>query len=133
MRQTDIPEKNEAVTETSHHPIQGSTEAGKGERSFDLFLPALVKGQDAHHKDFKEQTQIFSISGRRASFPLRSQVLIGTLLKLNVHIPGTLILERPLLLSLSGTVKAVTLSAREKKPQFIDIDIHQSYKIQPRH
>jgi len=131
MRQKDMPDRKEAIATANRYLIQGSTEAGKGERSFELFLPALVKGRDSHHKEFKERTQIYSISSREASFPLRSPVMIGTPLKLNLHIPGTLILERPLLLSLSGTVKMVKLDPGEKKYQFIDIDVDKNYKIQP--
>ena len=49
---------------------QGATAAGKKERTFDLSLPASVKGLDAAGRKFDERSAVCAISAQEVSFRL---------------------------------------------------------------
>lgn len=116
----------------SHKPsIQGAAKVSKRERSFELSLPALVSGNDVRGKKFEENTKILSISAQNALFWLRSKVLIGTPLNVNLQIPKTIILENRLNLMVSGTVKLVQANTNQKNNQLISIQLDRSFKIRP--
>ena len=114
----------------SHKPsIQGATKVSKRERSFELSLPALVSGNDVKGKKFEENTKVLSISAQNALFWLRSKVLIGTPLNVNLQIPKTIILENRLNLLVSGTVKLVQANSNKKNNQLISIQLDRTFKI----
>jgi hypothetical protein len=87
--------------------IQGATEEGKRERSFELSLSALVSGRDVLDREFEEETYIVSISAREVHVGLTSPVQTGAKLRLSLQVPQTLYLEKGLSLALSGTVAQV--------------------------
>jgi len=102
----------------------------KRERLFELSLPASVKGTDALEREFSEQTQISHLSADEVTFWLRSKVMIGTKLLLSLTIPRTFLLEKPLQLSLSGTVCFVKSDMSViKKNQLISIRLDKNYQI----
>jgi hypothetical protein len=115
----------------SHKPsIQGAAKVSKRERSFELSLPALVSGNDVKGKKFEESTRVLSISAENALFWLKSKVLIGTPLCVNLQIPKTIVLENRLNLMVSGTVKLVQAANNKKDNQLISIQLDRSFKIQ---
>ena len=115
----------------SHKPsIQGAAKVSKRERSFELSLPALVSGNDVKGKKFEESTRVLSISAENALFWLKSKVLIGTPLCVNLQIPKTIVLENRLNLMVSGTVKLVQAANNKKENQLISIQLDRSFKIQ---
>jgi hypothetical protein len=115
----------------SHKPsIQGAAKVSKRERSFELSLPALVSGNDVRGKKFEESTRVLSISAENALFWLKSKVLIGTPLCVNLQIPKTIVLENRLNLMVSGTVKLVQAANNKKENQLISIQLDRSFKIQ---
>jgi hypothetical protein len=116
----------------THKPsIQGAAKVSKRERSFELSLPALVSGNDVKGKQFEENTKILSISAQNALFWLKSKVLIGTPLCVNLQIPKTIILENRLNLMISGTVKLVQANTNKKNNQLISIQLDRTFKIRP--
>ena len=116
----------------SHKPsIQGAAKVSKRERSFELSLPALVSGSDVRGRDFEEDTKVLSISSQNALFWLKSKVLIGTPLCVNLQIPKTIILENRLNLVISGTVNLVQANANKKNNQLISIQLDRNFKIRP--
>jgi len=110
--------------------IQGVSRAGKRERAFDLSLPAKVTGLDAVGKKFEEQTEICSISAQEASFRLQTRLLIGSKVLLNLDVPRTIILEKPLRLLLSGTVVFVKSEDTRGKKQYLAARLDRGYKLQ---
>ncbi len=115
-----------------HKPsIQGATKVSKRERSFELSLPALVSGQDAHGREFKEDTKILSISAQNALFWLKSKILIDTSLNLSLQIPKTIVLENRLSLTVSGRVNLVQGNTNNKNSQLVSMQLEKSFKIKP--
>jgi len=110
--------------------IQGASRARKKERAFDLSLPARVTGLDAVGRKFEERTEICSISAQEASFRLQTRLLIGSKVLLNLDIPRTIILERPLRLLLSGTVAFVKSEDSLGKWQYLAARLDRGYKLQ---
>jgi hypothetical protein len=116
----------------SHKPsIQGAAKVSKRERAFELSLPALVSGSDVKGKEFEENTKVLSISAQNALFWLKSKVLIGTPLSVNLQIPKTIILENRLNLVVSGTVKLVQANTNKKNNQLISVQLDRTFKIRP--
>ena len=111
--------------------IQGVTRDVKRERTFELSLPALVKGIDALKNEFQERAQLSSISSQEAALRLNSKVMIGSRLNLALNIPKTLILEKSLKLHLSGTVIIVQPDTNGRKKQLISLRLDNNYRIQP--
>jgi hypothetical protein len=115
-----------------HNPsTQGAARAGKRERTFELSLPALVKGLDARGKRFEERTQICAISAQELSFRLNARLLIGSKTIVSLDIPRTLILESPLRLLVSGLVIYVRSEAENGKSQYLTIRLDRSFRLQP--
>jgi len=110
--------------------IQGVSGTGKRERAFDLFLPARVTGLDAAGREFEERTEICSISAQEASFRLQTRLPIGSKVLLNLDIPRTIILEKPLRLVLSGTVVFVKPEDTLGKKQYLAARLDRGYKLQ---
>src|SRR5512135_3743755 len=90
--------------QTSFH---AAARALKRERSFELSLPALVKGVDAAGRRFEEATEIVEISAQEASFRLRTRLLIDAKVAIALAAPRTLILEHPLQLTVTGAAVVV--------------------------
>jgi hypothetical protein len=110
---------------------QGAARAGKRERTFELSLPALVKGLDARGKRFEERTQICAISSQELSFRLNARLLIGSKTTVSLDIPRTLILESPLRLLVSGLVIYVRSEVENGKSQYLTIRLDRSFRLQP--
>ena len=108
--------------------IQGAIKASERERSFKLSLPALVTGMDAYDRELRERTRIISMSSEKATFLLKSKIVIGTPISLVVEIPKTLILQDSLNLLLTGKVTLVQ-EQKDNKYQAITLDLKRSYKI----
>jgi hypothetical protein len=115
-----------------HNPsTQGAARAGKRERTFELSLPALVKGLDARARRFEERTQICAISAQEVSFRLNTRLLIGNKLTISLDVPRTLILESPLRLLVAGLVVYVRSEAVDGKSQYVTLHLDRSFRLQP--
>ena len=110
---------------------QGPAVAGKKERSFELTLPALVKGLDAAGRKFEERSAVCGISAQEVSFKLKARLIIGSRVTLFVDIPRTLILESPLRMVLSGAVVYVRLEEANGKQQFIIVRLDRGFRLHP--
>ena len=115
-----------------HDPSpQGAARAGKRERSFELSLPALVKGLDATGRKFEERTSVCGISAQEVSLRLKSRLMIDSRVTLFLDVPRTLILESPLRLVLSGAVVYVRLEESSEKTQFIVVRLDRGFRLHP--
>ena len=115
-----------------HDPsTQGAARAGKRERSFELSLPALVKGLDAAGRKFEERTAVCGISAQEASFRLKAKLGIDSRVTLFLDIPRTLILESPLRMVLSGAVVYVRMEEANDKTQFIVVRLDRGFRLHP--
>lgn len=109
--------------------FSGAVPAGRRERAFELVLPALVSGADASGKRFEERTDISSISAQEVSFPLKTRLLVGAKVLLNLDVPRTLILEKPLRLLLSGSVVSARAEDGRGKRQSVAARLDRTYKL----
>jgi len=115
-----------------HDPsTQGAARAGKRERSFELSLPALVKGLDAAGRRFEERTAVCGISAQQVSFRLKARLMIDSRVTLFLDIPRTLILESPLRMVLSGAVVYVRYEEKSEKSQFIVVRLDRGFRLHP--
>jgi hypothetical protein len=120
------------MVKSLHDPSpQGAARAGKRERSFELSLPALVKGLDATGRKFEEQTSVCGISSQEVSLRLKARMMIDSRLTLFLDIPRTLILESPLRLVLSGAVVYVRLEDMSDKTQFLVVRLDRGFRLHP--
>jgi hypothetical protein len=110
---------------------QGAARAGKRERTFELSLPALVKGLDARGKRFEEQTMASAISAQELSFRLNARLLIGAKMTVSLDVPRTLILESPLRLQVTGQVVYVRSETENGKSQYVSIHLDRRFRLQP--
>ena len=110
--------------------IQGESKSGKRERAFELSIPARVTGLDAVGRKFEERTEICMISAQEASFRLQTRLMIGSKVLLNLDVPRTIILEKPLRLLLSGTVVFVRSEDKLGKKQYLSARLDRGYKLQ---
>ena len=113
--------------------IQASNRYAKTERSFELSIPTLVSGIDATGNEFKEYTELASISSQEAVFWLDSGVTIGSKLKLSLDVPKTVLLESNLKLEITGRVTFVKADQNNEKKQLISLRLEKKYKINPLH
>jgi len=104
---------------------------GKRERSFEISLPALVKGLDAAGRKFEERTSVCGISAEEVQFRLKARLGIDTRVTLFLDIPRTLILESPLRMVLSGAVVYVRLEDAGEKSQFIVVRLDRGFRLHP--
>ncbi|MCX8160062.1 MAG: hypothetical protein N3G18_03910 [Candidatus Saccharicenans sp.] len=111
--------------------IQGVTEERRGERLLELSLPALVLGENATGRKFKETTELLSISSEMARFRLKNPVKIGTVLRLSLEIPATALLVHPLHLEISGQVARVEFNGQEDFPQLVTLELRKKFQLQP--
>ncbi len=109
--------------------FRGAASAPRRERAFDLVLPALVSGEDAAGRRFEERTDISSISAQEISFRLKTRLLVGSRVVINLDVPRTLILERPLRLLLSGSVVSARAEDGRGKRQSVAARLDRTYKL----
>lgn len=101
------------------------------ERSFEIVLPALVKGYDAAEREFSERTEVSSLSAQEAVLNLNAKVTIGTKLLLTLTVPQTFYLEKRFDLCLSGTVAFVKPDVSIKtKHQLVAIKLDRQFQVQ---
>ena len=110
---------------------QGEARAGKRERSFELSLPAVVKGLDARGKRFEERTMACAISAQELSFRLNTRLMIGGKMTVAIDVPRTLILESPLRLLITGLVVYVRSEAENGKSQYVTVRLDRRFRLQP--
>ena len=117
----------------THNPYQASFKPIESavEKDFDLFLPAVVSGIDASGIEFKERTELSTMSSIKAQFGLKAKVTIGTKLDVVLNIPKTFILENQMKLRISGDVIFAKADQDPRSKQLISIDLDKTYKIQP--
>src|SRR5512137_1646326 len=108
-----------------------AAKAGKRERSFELSLPALVKGLDAAGRKFEERSAVCGISAQEVSLRLKARLMIGSRVTLFLDIPRTLILESPLRMVLSGAVVYVRLEEKAEKTQFLVVRLDRGFRLHP--
>jgi hypothetical protein len=101
----------------------------KRERTFELSLPALVTGTTASGGEFKEFTELISLSSQEAIFRLDSRVIIGSRLNISLEVPKTLFLENQLKVDISGNVKFAKAEPDDPKRQLIILRLNKNYKI----
>jgi hypothetical protein len=109
----------------------GVPKAAKRERSFELSLPALVKGLDATGRKFEERTSVSGISAQEVSLRLKARLMIDSRVTLFLDIPRTLILESPLRMVLSGAVVYVRLEEKADKTQFLVVRLDRGFRLHP--
>jgi hypothetical protein len=110
---------------------QGAAGTGKKERTFDLSLPALVKGLDAAGRKFEERSAVCAISAQEVSFRLKAKLIIDSRVTLFLDIPRTLILESPLRMVLSGAVIYVRFEEGNGKQQYIVVRLDRGFRLHP--
>lgn len=111
--------------------IQGVTGERRGERLLELSLPALVLGENASGRKFRETTELLSISAEVARFRLKNPVKIGTVLKLSLEIPATPLLIHPLHLEISGQVTRVEFNMEKTYQQLVTLELGKKFQLQP--
>ena len=109
-------------------PFRGSA-ASRRERAFDLSLAAVVSGVDAAGRRFEERTDISTISAQEVDFALRTRVLVGSKVLLNLEVPRTLILEKPLRLLLSGSVVSASADDDRGRRQRVSARLDRAYRL----
>ncbi|MBP7707475.1 MAG: hypothetical protein KA243_09540 [Candidatus Aminicenantes bacterium] len=112
-------------------PSPAAPRTGKRERSFELSLPALVKGLDAAGRKFEERTSVCGISAQEVSLRLKARLTIDARLTLFLDIPRTLILESPLRLVLSGAVVYVRFEEKNDRQQFVVVRLDRGFRLHP--
>jgi len=110
---------------------QGAAGAGKKERSFELSLPALVKGLNMAGRRFEERTSVCGISAQEASFRINAKLGIDCRVTLFLDIPRTLILESPLRMVLTGGVVYVRMESGGDKRQLVIVQLDRSFRLHP--
>jgi hypothetical protein len=117
---------------TLHDPSTSSAaRAGKRERSFELSLPALVKGLDAAGRKFEERTSVCGISAQEATLRIKAKLGIDSRVTLFLDIPRTLILESPLRMVLSGAVIYVRMEDQGDKHQLVVVRLDRGFRLHP--
>ena len=126
-----MPPDMEMVKSLHDPSTQGAARAGKRERSFELSLPALVKGLDAAGRKFEERTLVCGISAQEASLRLKAKLGIDCRVTLFLDIPRTLILESPLRMVLSGAVVYVRMEDGNDKTQLVVVRLDRGFRLHP--
>lgn len=108
-----------------------ATVPGKKERTFELSLPAVVKGLDAAGRKFEERSAVCAISAQEVSFQLKARLIIDSRVTLFLDIPRTLILESPLRMVLSGAVVYVRFEEGSAKQQFVVVRLDRGFRLHP--
>ncbi|MGB9906887.1 MAG: hypothetical protein ACPLRR_05815 [Candidatus Saccharicenans sp.] len=93
-----------------------STAGSQPVKEFSLTLPMTVSGLDAGGQEFRENSQLVTISSEQASFLLKTRVKRQSLLKLVIALPPKLADGQPLALVIKGRVLAT--EAVPGQPEF---------------
>ncbi len=101
------------------------------QRLFHVSLKAQAEGADAVGQKFLEGTEIGSLNSQVACFYLKSKVLIGAHLKLNISIPPSLLLGGPLDLYLRGRVVRVQAQPGLKS-QAVTLRLEEWFRFLPK-
>lgn len=107
-----------------------TTPAILGEKGFNLPLPTIVEGKDVSGKSFKENTILSYISHNGSSFYLKSQVAVGSALKLTSNLPPKLSSEKDLKLVIKGQVIFVESASSKNPRQRVSLKFDNKYVIQ---
>lgn len=126
-----MPDEMDMVKSLQEPDAPAAPRAGKRERSFELSLPALVKGLDAAGRKFEERTAVCGISAQEVSLRLKARLTIDARLTLFLDIPRTLILESPLRLVLSGAVVYVRFEEKNDRQQFVVVRLDRGFRLHP--
>jgi hypothetical protein len=110
--------------------IQGVTGERKGERLLELPLPALVSGESAEGRKFKENIELLVMSSDLARFKLKTPVGIGTVLRLSLNIPATPLLIHPLYLEVSGQVSRIEIDGQKDYFQLVTLELERKFQLQ---
>jgi hypothetical protein len=120
------------MAKSLHDPSATSpARTGKRERSFELSLPALVKGLDAAGRKFEERTSVCGISAQEVSFRLKARLIIDSRVTIFLDIPRTLILESPLRMVLSGAVVYVRYEEKNDRQQYVVVRLDRGFRLHP--
>ncbi len=110
-----------------NRPVRRSGE----ERGFKLSLPLTVEGPDIDGTLFKEETVLSYMSHIAAMFPLRSQVSLGSRLKLAVALPPKLAEGKCLWLVIKGTIVLIDDGTRDGDgPPRISLRLENRYSVE---
>ena len=120
------------MAKSLHDPSTANpARTGKRERSFELSLPALVKGLDAAGRKFEERTSVCGISAQEVSFRLKARLIIDSRVTVFLDIPRTLILESPLRMVLSGAVVYVRYEEKNDRQQYVVVRLDRGFRLHP--
>lgn len=119
--------------EKEHEDTVGSglSEGPKQERFFELSLNVLASGLDSSGAEFREYTELSSISSQVATLWLKSKVKRGTNLRLSLEVPRTPVLENPLRLQVSGKVFEIEDNGKIKNKKLVSMHLDKAFKILP--
>jgi hypothetical protein len=103
------------------------------ERLFDFPLPAEVRGHSPRDGPFTEAGEVASLSADEAVIRIAVPLESGTKLAILLRIPTTRWLERPLEISLSGTVRSSGSDPiGPERARLILVRLDRAYRIRPR-
>lgn len=109
----------------------GLSEGPKQERFFELSLNVLASGLDSSGAEFREYTELSSISSQVATLWLKSKVKRGTNLRLSLEVPRTPVLENSLRLQVSGKVFEIEDNSNIKNKKLVSMHLDKAFKILP--
>lgn len=110
-------------------PVAESTAGSQAVKEFNLTLPMTVSGLDARGQEFRENSQLATISSEQASFLLKTRVERQTLLKLVIALPPKLADGQPLALVIRGRVLTIESVAGEPEKKKILLGLDSRYFI----
>jgi hypothetical protein len=95
-------------------------------------LSALVRGQTPREGAFSETAEVASLSADEAVLRIDARVTYGDKILLSLRIPSTRLLEAPLELSLSGTIRSIGAKMPGSPPQgrLISVRLDRDFRIQ---
>jgi hypothetical protein len=105
---------------------------GRRERSFELGLVVLVRGRDPASGEFAAPAEVASLSADEAVVWIDAPIAAGAKVLLNLRIPRTDLLERPLEMAITGTVRFVKDGIANRKPErMVGVKLDPRFRIQP--
>jgi len=122
---------NNAAFRESRQLLTEDNGSRRGERSFELTLPGLAKGLEASGRRFQERITIQSISSQVAYFSTFADLNIGSRVTLSLEIPRTLMLEKQLLLAVSGSVSRVEQEKNSIGFKRVKLLLERRFRLQP--
>jgi hypothetical protein len=102
------------------------------ERSFELDLPAVVRGCDVRAEEFVEPARLSSVSAEEARLWLKAPVEPGAKLLFSLFVPRTLYLGSPFRLALSGIVREVAPAPEPGRPgHLVSLRLDPGFRVSP--